>query len=351
MARLERFRGHLFNWYDTLTLAPLAPLYVSTVDSGNLVGLLITLRAGVAELGHAPVLPPSALEGLLDTVRELGAAVESTRLDQDESSYVSPAIEARITALEALLVRPAPTFAERHAVLAACMGEVALIAGDLRSNPDPEVWWWAQALELAFHDLTDHVDELLGWWSGAPRDRAFWDPVSAAGPDEAAAVLAALERCDTEAPSPIGIRELHADLLPPIDDLLARLMASGAEARRRHGPDGAPGAAPHRRRGRGPAAEPLRAGRGALDRVHRDRVRLPLRLDARPARDRVQRLRAPAGHLVLRPARLGGPPHLVHRDRGRRICRRPTGSRSAASSPPARAGRSSSRGPGRCSST
>jgi len=36
MEALTRFRGHFFNWYDTRTLQPLAPQYVSTVDSGNL---------------------------------------------------------------------------------------------------------------------------------------------------------------------------------------------------------------------------------------------------------------------------------------------------------------------------
>jgi len=45
--RLERFEGHLLNWYDTRTLAPLLPAYVSTVDSGNLAGALMTLSAGI----------------------------------------------------------------------------------------------------------------------------------------------------------------------------------------------------------------------------------------------------------------------------------------------------------------
>src|SRR5207237_7714193 len=38
LARLERHRGHFYNWYDTRSLKPLPPLYVSTVDSGNLAG-------------------------------------------------------------------------------------------------------------------------------------------------------------------------------------------------------------------------------------------------------------------------------------------------------------------------
>ena len=39
--RLERFRGHLYNWYDTRDLHRLEPEYVSTVDSGNLAGHLL----------------------------------------------------------------------------------------------------------------------------------------------------------------------------------------------------------------------------------------------------------------------------------------------------------------------
>ncbi|HVS03049.1 MAG TPA: glucoamylase family protein, partial [Thermoanaerobaculia bacterium] len=49
---LERYQGHLLNWYDTRTLAPLPPRYVSTVDSGNLAGSLMTLAAGLHELAR-----------------------------------------------------------------------------------------------------------------------------------------------------------------------------------------------------------------------------------------------------------------------------------------------------------
>ncbi|KHE93933.1 MAG: hypothetical protein SCABRO_00298, partial [Candidatus Scalindua brodae] len=46
MEKLERYRGHFYNWYDTRTLKPLCPQYISSVDSGNLVGCLLTLQAG-----------------------------------------------------------------------------------------------------------------------------------------------------------------------------------------------------------------------------------------------------------------------------------------------------------------
>jgi cyclic beta-1,2-glucan synthetase len=47
---LKRIDGHLLNWYDTETLAPLLPAYVSTVDSGNLAGALVALAAGLSQI-------------------------------------------------------------------------------------------------------------------------------------------------------------------------------------------------------------------------------------------------------------------------------------------------------------
>lgn len=67
MSRLERYRGHLLNWYDTRTLAPLPPPYVSTVDSGNLLGCLLVLRQGLLILPHEPVFQWKRWQGLLDT--------------------------------------------------------------------------------------------------------------------------------------------------------------------------------------------------------------------------------------------------------------------------------------------
>ncbi len=54
MEALERMEGHLFNWYDTVSLAPLPPRYVSTVDSGNLAGALIAVSEGLHLLGREP---------------------------------------------------------------------------------------------------------------------------------------------------------------------------------------------------------------------------------------------------------------------------------------------------------
>jgi len=67
MDRLERFHGHFLNWYDTLSLQPLRPAYVSSVDSGNLAGHLLTLRSGLLLLADEPPRWQPLFDGLRDT--------------------------------------------------------------------------------------------------------------------------------------------------------------------------------------------------------------------------------------------------------------------------------------------
>lgn len=68
LEKLPRYNGHLFNWYDTISLQPLMPQYISSVDSGNLLGHLIVLRGGLAEMPSQNLMPES-LAGLADTIR------------------------------------------------------------------------------------------------------------------------------------------------------------------------------------------------------------------------------------------------------------------------------------------
>src|SRR5207302_637872 len=72
---LERFRGHFLNWYDTVTLKPLPPAYVSTVDSGNLMGCLLTLEQALDEKVREPVLGAALAAGLADTLGLVGEAL------------------------------------------------------------------------------------------------------------------------------------------------------------------------------------------------------------------------------------------------------------------------------------
>lgn len=67
LLKMERFRGHFYNWYNTLTLDTLRPRYVSTVDSGNLIGHILTLKQGILALPGQPVFRRNIYEGLRST--------------------------------------------------------------------------------------------------------------------------------------------------------------------------------------------------------------------------------------------------------------------------------------------
>ena len=108
MGRLERYAGHFFNWYETTTLMPLPPRYISSVDSGNLVGHLITLRAAFIEVLDRPIVAPNVFEGLLDTLRLLNDAAVGLTSDvvkasiQSLNTQLAAATSTRLTSLSAI---------------------------------------------------------------------------------------------------------------------------------------------------------------------------------------------------------------------------------------------------------
>ena len=67
--KMEKWNGHLYNWYDTRTLEPLHPLYVSTVDSGNFVCYLLTLAEGLKKYYASPLVDAVFVKGIKDTLR------------------------------------------------------------------------------------------------------------------------------------------------------------------------------------------------------------------------------------------------------------------------------------------
>src|SRR5581483_11226 len=86
LTHVERYRGHLLNWYDTRTLEPLTPRYVSTVDSGNLAVSLLALKEGCVELAAGPALRPQQWRGRLDVFKLLDDAVGRLSLGGEEGA-------------------------------------------------------------------------------------------------------------------------------------------------------------------------------------------------------------------------------------------------------------------------
>lgn len=116
---LERRHGHWLNWYDTRTLEPLRPLYVSSVDSGNLAGHLLTLRAGLLEAAAAEADPWRLVGALEEPLRLLAQArapgdTAVQRFLQQWTALAAPAGGDRPVPREALaeLVRQASALTE-----------------------------------------------------------------------------------------------------------------------------------------------------------------------------------------------------------------------------------------------
>ncbi len=146
IARLERYEGHLLNWYDIETLAPLEPRYVSAVDSGNLLAALWTLKRGVEDVIHSPVLDEKAFCGLQD-VWEV-----RTQSSADVGLQARALAEVR-RALVAPPVRAAETLAWLRG-----------LEGNLRSRPDGGL---ADA-ELGTHgaDWAQEMESQVSAWRG-----------------------------------------------------------------------------------------------------------------------------------------------------------------------------------------
>ncbi|MGA7980882.1 MAG: cyclic beta 1-2 glucan synthetase, partial [Chromatiaceae bacterium] len=135
MAGLERHRGHFYNWYDTQSLQPLPPAYISTVDSGNLAGHLLTLRAGLTALLDRPILGPRCLDGLLDTLEILEQA----------AGDAAPVTLARFQKdLDAACVSQPATLSAARCLLDRLTRSAEAITDDLGHEPGTDALWWAR---------------------------------------------------------------------------------------------------------------------------------------------------------------------------------------------------------------
>ena len=132
---LERFQGHLLNWYDTATRAPLHPRYVSTVDSGNLAGALLALAQGLLELESRPQTVTQRLEGLADTAAVLRTG-RRRRAAGSESRQAVAAINSLARAIAAAAGGGASDDRRGHARRSTLPRSAAAVAELDRLEPD-----------------------------------------------------------------------------------------------------------------------------------------------------------------------------------------------------------------------
>lgn len=154
MAGMERHGGHFYNWYDTQSLKPLQPIYISSVDSGNLAGHLLTLQPGLLALGDAPILGARWLEGIGDTFQVLS--------DAAKGPLPAPFGRVQETLDDASQARPTTLEAARQ-----CLERLATGAEEgadaLTTHVASEAHRWTQTLARQCRAILDDLLFLAPW--------------------------------------------------------------------------------------------------------------------------------------------------------------------------------------------
>ena len=156
MDRLERHQGHFYNWYDTQTMKPMHPVYISTVDSGNLAGHLLTLQAGLGDLCHRPIIGAQIVSGIATSLRVL----------RESAASFAP-LAPHLSALQLVLAPdsgvPAADLLELHAYLSRAASAATAFLPDAGQHGDSAVQMWAQALAEQCGAALDELLQLTPW--------------------------------------------------------------------------------------------------------------------------------------------------------------------------------------------
>jgi len=222
MNALERFRGHFYNWYGTLDRRPLEPKYISSVDSGNLAGHLITLWNACAEMAARPMIDPRWLAGIEDALGLMRESLVGVA-DDDPGSALRKQLSGDLDRIAVLLGRGASTpvaISERLQELAHHAESVAGIARTLAeqrgesAGTGAELLVWANAVSASVRSHRRDLESMVPWagLAAGDGDKTLLDddlasllgsvPTLAQLPELCAAAIAILTRRQAERAAP-----------------------------------------------------------------------------------------------------------------------------------------------------
>jgi cyclic beta-1,2-glucan synthetase len=154
--RMPKYNGQLYNWYSTHTLQPDEPLFVSTVDNGNLLCSLWTLKEGCAEILRDPIFRPVAWQSVRDHV-DLLAEIIDNQSGADELKAAIRDLRQRVMTLSedtSDTVERFVTLDVDTAIFVAKLAECS--AGD-------EIRWWAGELQCRVKQLLATIHDFAPW--------------------------------------------------------------------------------------------------------------------------------------------------------------------------------------------
>ena len=194
--KLERFRGHFYNWYDTRDLRALEPKYISSVDSGNLAGHLIALGNACREIAAGPIGNPHWMAGLLDNLALMREAAHPHAEDRRAQSALYATLDSTIDAFAAALQRPPANPVGIAARLAELVQKadalVDLARACSQERCSTELNGWAEALRASVAAHRRDYELLMPW-----ADRALSGDEIALRLDTIPTLAMLPEHCDT----------------------------------------------------------------------------------------------------------------------------------------------------------
>ncbi len=175
MSRLEMFRGHFYNWYDTRDLHPLDPKYISSVDSGNLAGHVMALANGCHQRIQAPALDPRIFAGIEDAVALLRVSLAKAGDRKRTQTVTRKQLEKSIELLAAQSQTP-PKDARQWSLRlleisarARTQDDIAqALVQELGGADDVEVRIWTEAIQNCLQSHLRDAQIVFPWLRLAP---------------------------------------------------------------------------------------------------------------------------------------------------------------------------------------
>src|SRR6185369_2458028 len=189
LAQLGRLHGHFFNWYDTKTLEPLLPQYISTVDSGNLAGHLFAVKQACVEFPEYALFDRHIIAGLKDTIDGIATAIAGVGSSQQRTDVVTVRqLQDEIETCRKLLeVDPENNLSRWVALFDSLTRSgseiediVNALAHEHGEGSFKELRWWVAALNHQVKSYRRDADAFTGWGRLLP---ALVQEVAGAGDD------------------------------------------------------------------------------------------------------------------------------------------------------------------------
>lgn len=165
LALMERYKGHFYNWYDTVSLVPLYPKYVSMVDSGNLVASLMVLRQGLGALQNEKILTIQQVAGLQDALSVIRSTINKKNMP--------PLLEEMESTL-LLLQEPAEFSIPKVVTALQLLAEkTTILKTEKEISENTEATDWVNRFEAQLHDQLQCIAHFCSWAPQLPLPEQF----------------------------------------------------------------------------------------------------------------------------------------------------------------------------------